>query len=265
MVVPHEEVAVAQTRVSRNKQVRTVLHQAMNARWLQTVELEYEAGGNTAAPKSVCFHCGKDPADSSELLKCGKCRVAAYCSKDCQLKDWKGGGHKHACDSYKRVGPNISLTDDQDRTDARQELVQRVSLYAFPYAVHKTETLGKGFLFIQSTHSLAIMSLKKHQDSWGRTVRGRAVLLHYLTIGEFDAEVSRDDFELVHIRQKLLEAIEQYSIDEEIVTLMRFRCGHVAVGIVKLVPEYNQCKEMGALQFSTVAAGSVELQLDDLN
>lgn len=63
--------------------------------WLQTIELGYE---NKSPPqKQVCFQCGKE---AEKLSKCAKCQVASYCSKECQVQNWKHGvGHKHSCKS----------------------------------------------------------------------------------------------------------------------------------------------------------------------
>ena len=35
-----------------------------------------------------CFSCGKDGKENA-LSKCSKCKVAVYCSKECQATDWK--------------------------------------------------------------------------------------------------------------------------------------------------------------------------------
>jgi len=45
-----------------------------------------------------CWHCKKSAheAELGRLLKCGRCRVAMYCSKKCQKDDWKTG-HKKKC------------------------------------------------------------------------------------------------------------------------------------------------------------------------
>jgi len=62
---------------------------------------------------SVCFNCGKDAQTLSQTLseplsktlseplsktlsKCAKCKIAQYCSKDCQQAHWKAG-HNKAC------------------------------------------------------------------------------------------------------------------------------------------------------------------------
>lgn len=39
-----------------------------------------------------CKTCGKT---DSQLMRCGKCGVVRYCSKECQASDWKM--HKKAC------------------------------------------------------------------------------------------------------------------------------------------------------------------------
>ncbi|KAI9656846.1 MAG: hypothetical protein M1821_003485 [Bathelium mastoideum] len=47
-----------------------------------------------------CFTCGRDrkknaTGDSAELLTCSRCKIARYCSAECQKKDWKD--HKRLC------------------------------------------------------------------------------------------------------------------------------------------------------------------------
>ena len=46
------------------------------------------AAGRTAA----CV-----PGEEGGLKKCSACKVARYCSKECQYYDWKEGGHKWCC------------------------------------------------------------------------------------------------------------------------------------------------------------------------
>ena len=43
---------------------------------------------------SACSGCSKS---SFQLRKCGGCRQAAYCSRGCQVRHWKEGGHKQEC------------------------------------------------------------------------------------------------------------------------------------------------------------------------
>lgn len=44
--------------------------------------------------KDSCFRCDKQ---KDSLLRCGGCKVAEYCSKECQKDDWKVGKHKILC------------------------------------------------------------------------------------------------------------------------------------------------------------------------
>ena len=49
--------------------------------------------------RKACKTCGKLNAELSEeekkLKTCSKCKTVAYCSKECQKKDWEG--HKKDC------------------------------------------------------------------------------------------------------------------------------------------------------------------------
>ena len=36
-----------------------------------------------------CWECGKANDEESSLKKCAACKVACYCDKQCQTKDWK--------------------------------------------------------------------------------------------------------------------------------------------------------------------------------
>jgi len=47
--------------------------------------------------KGRCSQCGSLETADTPLLVCSRCRSAQYCSKDCQTKHWKEGGHKEAC------------------------------------------------------------------------------------------------------------------------------------------------------------------------
>ena len=53
---------------------------------------ESEHGRN----KYSCVTCGAITGKNTEkLLKCGRCKVVSYCSKECQREDWKD--HKAFC------------------------------------------------------------------------------------------------------------------------------------------------------------------------
>jgi hypothetical protein len=54
-------------------------------------KLERHPHSDCCNPKNVCI-CGKV---CEELKKCGRCNVKCYCSKECQVGDWKF--HKRNC------------------------------------------------------------------------------------------------------------------------------------------------------------------------
>jgi MYND finger len=227
--------------------------------WVETLELGYE---EQSVPSAVCFGCGKEASETpTNLSKCAKCHVAAYCSRDCQVKDWKEGRHKLACPSYCRLQ---KIQEDNIREQIRNELFGRIRFYACPYAVHKTHELGKGFLFIQSDTALEDASLALPKNRFGRPVPTRSILMHFLTLGEYDAEVCRDDFEMAVVRSNLQKLLEGYDEHNELVILMRLRCGHVALGKATLVPDYRICAKLGRDYYADSPAGAVQLTLDDL-
>jgi hypothetical protein len=249
------------------------------AEWLETLELGYEGAASSNITRentnsSVCFSCG---ISNAKLSKCAKCNVASYCSKECQLTDWKpvskgGGGHKMSCPAYARLelGDNadvyqLQLKTEKDKTDVRNEIFGRIRIYACSYAVHRTSSLGRGFLFLQSNNTLAMLSTPFPKDGYGiKLVDTRAVLMHFLTIGEYDREVCRDDFEMASVRSKLQAAVEEYDEQKEMVLLMRFRCGHVALGKAKLVPDHGVCKVLGLQYYAETSESAVQLNLDDV-
>lgn len=236
----------------------TAQQQTDNITWLKVMELGYEEPPKP--PHVICFCCGRR---SDKLLHCAQCLVAQYDQKECQVQDWKAS-HKRACDSYKRIGRQMKFSSPIDHANARLELYQRIRVYGSAYAVHKSDVLGKGFLFVQSTQTLAALSLKVPKDCYGHPLV-RSLLLHFLTLGEFDQEVCRDDFELTQVRSELQDAVEHYDRETELILLMRFRCGHVAIGRTTLALEYCACRQVGREYFGgNNTSEALQLNIDDV-
>ena len=166
--------------------------------------------------------------------------------------------------AYKRAGSDMKLTNETDQADAKAELYGRIRFYVCPYAVFKSLSLGKGFLFIQTECSLAEVSIMLPKNAKGHPMGLRSVLVHYLTVGEFDSEICREDFELAEVRGKLQETVDSYDQEKTVVILMRFRCGHVALGTALLVPDYGICKSLGKDYYSNSTAGALQLNIDEM-
>lgn len=230
-----------------------------------------------------CFYCGtRDAGDASlstrktdaehgtRLFKCSQCLVAQYCRKECQLLDWKArpNGHKHTCAMYKRVGFSMNISSKKDQEEARNQMFSRIRFYACSYTVHKAKTmgLGRGFLLIQSSGTLAMMSLIEAKvDAFGCPLPMRSVMLHYLTLGEYDRDLCRDDFEMTVVRSELIKALESYDDERQLVLLMKFRCGHLVVGVAPLIPDFGICRKLGMDYYADHSTdASLQLNLDEL-
>ena len=168
--------------------------------------------------------------------------------------------------AYKRVSSDMMITFPDDKEIARKDVFQRIRFYACPYFVYRSETTKKkGFLFIQSDSTLAEMSLPIPVLANGRPItKQRAVLMHFLTIGEYDQDLCKDDFEMAMVRNELVTCVDNYVERKELVLMLRFRCGHVAVGITKLIPDYALCQTLGKEYYQQSGSGAVQLNIDDV-
>mmetsp|Transcript_27215 Transcript_27215/g.66047 ORF Transcript_27215/g.66047 Transcript_27215/m.66047 type:complete len:489 (+) Transcript_27215:793-2259(+) len=63
--------------------------------------------------RSWCMHCRKAERSEAPLMKCSRCLFTTYCSKECQIADWKD--HKKGCFP-------ISKTDLKKKTGAAEML-----------------------------------------------------------------------------------------------------------------------------------------------
>eukprot|EP00245_Coleochaete_scutata_P013474 TRINITY_DN548_c0_g2_i1.p1 TRINITY_DN548_c0_g2~~TRINITY_DN548_c0_g2_i1.p1 ORF type:complete len:339 (+),score=53.48 TRINITY_DN548_c0_g2_i1:105-1121(+) len=78
-----------------------------------------------------CFNCGETNRPSGKpLLACSECRLAYYCSKECQRGDWKE--HKEACKRERKRKEGVSgsvetptTQKDQDNKEVEKRAVQK--------------------------------------------------------------------------------------------------------------------------------------------
>lgn len=264
-----------------NAALQQVTQTPSHLEWIRVDELGYADSDAAPPTEPLCFHCQKplhhqgdgQSNTTTKLLRCGQCRVACYCDKSCQIQDWKGAGggkHKASCATYKRAGPDMRGLQQPSKNpaaqaEARGEIFHRIRFYACAYAAFQAATLGRGFLFLQSDQSLVAMSLAIPKDCYGRTLpTPRGILVHYLTMGEFDAEVCRDDFELAAFRQDLEKLVQSYDEQQQVVLLMRFRCGHTAIGTAQLAMPYGSFRKLGSEFFAEQKPPCLQLNIDDV-
>ena len=63
----------------------------------QITRIDESRSRSKNSSKSVCSHCSKA---SEKLMLCGKCKLVKYCSRECQVSDYKAG-HKSICKAKK--------------------------------------------------------------------------------------------------------------------------------------------------------------------
>ena len=92
-----DNVAVVPCSMSDLLKLSNVYHTKTNTRCWSCSEKDISASASASSSASVSSSSGEGAtAGSTELKKCAACRMATYCSKDCQKKDWKEG-HKKTC------------------------------------------------------------------------------------------------------------------------------------------------------------------------
>jgi hypothetical protein len=62
---------------------------------------ESEKNAKQAAKTRRCTYCSSEGL-KMELKKCSQCKSVQYCSKECQVADWRAG-HKKECDMWQRT------------------------------------------------------------------------------------------------------------------------------------------------------------------
>jgi hypothetical protein len=95
----------------------------------------------------ACCHCKKRETqmDNAKLMKCQRCKITYYCSKECQVADWKG--HKKICKAIasgidsRSASKTARTTISAFLTLNSLEIAKEVCKKAREYNVPKTELL----------------------------------------------------------------------------------------------------------------------------
>lgn len=68
----------------------------------------------------ICHHCNEKVATK----KCDRCHRVWYCSRECQIRDWKKGGHRNVCKEYElatTISSNSNNNSSNDNDDDEGE------------------------------------------------------------------------------------------------------------------------------------------------
>jgi hypothetical protein len=99
---------------------RTAVHAETEREALEMME-RLRVGGD------LCDACGQPAEEGVRLLKCNRCKMAFYCSAECQKAQWKKG-HKAACRAPGQLEPGdeVKLVGLTSRPELNDEIVQVV-------------------------------------------------------------------------------------------------------------------------------------------
>jgi len=104
---------------------------------------EVKKQADKEAPPKCCANeaCG---VQNDDLLACANCRSVLYCSRDCQIKHWKGG-HKKVCKELANAHCEAVLPDNSTIGSVRG--VPRFGVALAPDITHE-HVAGKPFLIL---------------------------------------------------------------------------------------------------------------------
>lgn len=253
---------------SNNNNNNTQVPEKPPIRWIKSMELSYEVPSEQQ-PSSTTASSSTATASASKATL----QPQANSSSSCAL-----------------------LLSDSKKKEIRDTLWRSIRFYATPYSIFHSQTLGRGFCFIQSPNTIFQISLlpevfravelqklkknhnkqkqekdtklSKDEEQMQMQIPSRNVLIHHMTLKEYDSELCmKADFELCSVREELIKAVNEHKRKEEMVLLMRFRCGHVALGVVNppMQPDYKLALSLGRTYFGHDTSGqALQLNLDDM-
>eukprot|EP00462_Mataza_sp_D1_P023793 CAMPEP_0175131898 /NCGR_PEP_ID=MMETSP0087-20121206/6789_1 /TAXON_ID=136419 /ORGANISM="Unknown Unknown, Strain D1" /LENGTH=180 /DNA_ID=CAMNT_0016414221 /DNA_START=198 /DNA_END=740 /DNA_ORIENTATION=+ len=119
-------------------------------------------------------------------------------------------------------------------------LVDRLGGYTCPFVVYQHQSVGRGFLFIQTPNQLAEFRYTSKVDFAGRAL-SRCLTCHYMTVKEFEGDVLPNLPDLSKIKGLVRRDVKKYDYQRELVVLIRFGCGWSKVFTMKMEPNYVMC------------------------
>lgn len=208
-----------------------------------------------------------------KLLRCKNCGMI-YCSRDCQVLDWKQG-HKGECSLFKKAHPSEQTSasgapvegqgEDELTKEEKQHIIEkqlrRVRIYLCPFVASKTSLLGPGFVFITSSSPIASWIGFKRRAVDGRML-SRSFKMEFLTLDDFDSSIA-DNFELGVIRPSISKLLQTYDKSKEVVCSILFACGYFTTATFNLVPDIDVSKRLGAMYEFDKLDAPLQLNIDE--
>jgi hypothetical protein len=99
------------------------------------------SNGNNDHVKIVCRYCMNFEAqmDGAKLMKCQRCKLVYYCSKECQVTDWKrhktmcnaltSGNHQESRSTFKTYANTMSAFMDSNYFAIAKEVYKKTQEY----------------------------------------------------------------------------------------------------------------------------------------
>ena len=206
-----------------------------------------EDGATAARTTRKCTRlacCATEPVGGAEaggkkFASCARCG-ARFCSRDCQVADWKRGGcHKAMCPQVAAFRDG-GFGRDQRRDAVLRGCLGRVRMYAFPHFVcHRALKGDTGALFLQSSDALEDFFFDGPVNRHGEPQR-RAIFVAYVAEADFDDAglgLSAD-------ARAALRGAAAGCEGGRAAVLCKFRCGAVAVFSTDIVPALPVCNAL---------------------
>lgn len=169
--------------------------------------------------------------------------------------------HKRECPIIKQM----DMPGDYDfklAHEIMEEMLRGIRMYMCPYAVGFSQIHGGGFVMLRSNETLKNWIYGPGTLDKNGKVLSRYVQLEYLTLGEFDALMVEDDFELGLVRPALAEALEKRDLQKQVVVVIVLRCGYFGCVTLPLVPDYGICAQLSSMYGYSNMDGPLRLNVD---
>ena len=89
---------------------------------LQSI-VDIKHGQSVVALKAVCIGCSK-ALEAKDIKRCSKCN-SPYCSRECQVNDWRNGKHKEECKMLSNKGSQSGRGGISSKSKKQELAVQK--------------------------------------------------------------------------------------------------------------------------------------------